>query len=72
MFPCQKDSKSIQFIFILFVCFFLVSQAIHVYFFKIIFQENVKNGGENQPNSPQPETFNNLKHTFWFLYNYVL
>ena len=72
MFPCQKDSKSIQFIFILFVCFFLVSQAIHVYFFKIIFQENVENGGKNQPNSPQPETFNNLKHTFWFLYNYVL
>lgn len=43
----------------------------HVYFFKIIFQENVENGEKKSPISHQPETFNTLKQ-IWFLYNYIL
>lgn len=61
MFPCQEDSKGLQFIFILFVCVFLVSQAIHVYFFKIIFQENMENGGKKSAKFPRTRDFQQFK-----------
>ena len=46
---------------VVFVCVFLVSQAIHVYFFKIIFQENMENGGKKSAKFPRTRDFQQFK-----------